>query len=170
MQHISPPDLFYSDPTKLAVFFVGALAPTVTCYSGSKLKPELPEIRGSEDTFCLTKQFCISVLYPKTKLSVRIKHLRVPIKAHFYIRLKYTKEEGTPNNPSGVLNFSKGIQRLQRFDETTQNFQDKIFFTFCKTHMCRVFHDKRLLVQQAYSKLFVLDFEKCCQLNISKAN
>ena len=32
--------------------------------SGRKLKPELPEIMGSEDSCCITKKFRINVYYP----------------------------------------------------------------------------------------------------------
>ena len=39
------------------------------CYSRNKLNPELPDIRGSEDTCCLTKKSCINVYHP-TKKSV----------------------------------------------------------------------------------------------------
>ena len=38
----------------------------LTYYSWSQIKPELPEIRGSEDTCCITKKSFINVYYPTT--------------------------------------------------------------------------------------------------------
>ena len=34
-------------------------APLISCYSLSKIKLELPEIGGSEDTCCITKKYTI---------------------------------------------------------------------------------------------------------------
>ena len=48
--------------TKLADIFCGALDTL------SKLKPELPEIRGPDDKCCITKKSCINVAYPTKKL------------------------------------------------------------------------------------------------------
>ena len=41
------------------MFFVGAFDLKETCYTLSKLKLELPEIAGSEDTCCITKKFVL---------------------------------------------------------------------------------------------------------------
>ena len=50
---------FISYFDKYSRIFVGA------CEQLSKLKPELPEIRGPDDICCITKKSCIIVAYPK---------------------------------------------------------------------------------------------------------
>ena len=45
-------------------FFVGAFE---KCYRKSQYNSELPEIKGSDDIFCITKKSCINVAYTKKK-------------------------------------------------------------------------------------------------------
>ena len=74
---------------------VGAFDLKDTCYSLRKIKPELPEIRGSEDTFCITKRSCINVHYPTKNNSGKPVTLNENILGHYSSCFLYLSESLT---------------------------------------------------------------------------